>query len=136
MTTDRRGGIRGLLGRPVELMLVGMIRGYQLVISPVLGPRCRFYPSCSRYAVGAIQTHGPITGVVLGSWRILRCHPWNDGGIDLVPSRGGVRDYLAHGNPPERGTNPEGHVDCSGHTDRPGSHRPLASSSITSSTAR
>ena len=76
--------------------MVGMIRVYQLLLSPLLGARCRFYPSCSRYAAAAIQTHGPVVGVFLGARRLLRCHPWNPGGVDLVPPRGGVRSYVAH----------------------------------------
>jgi putative membrane protein insertion efficiency factor len=79
--------------------MLALIRGYQLALSPLLGPRCRYYPSCSHYAAGAIGTHGPIVGVFLGSWRILRCHPWTPGGIDRVPPRGRVVEYLRHGLP-------------------------------------
>ena len=80
----------------IRRAMVGMIRGYQLVLSPLLGPRCRFYPSCSRYAAESIETHGPILGVYLGVRRLLRCHPWNPGGVDLVPPRGGIRAAMAH----------------------------------------
>ena len=60
---------------------VAILRGYRAVISPLYGDVCRYYPSCSAYTMGAIQQHGVIKGVVLGAWRILRCHPWAKGGI-------------------------------------------------------
>jgi len=77
-------------------LLIAPIRAYQLLLSPLLGARCRFYPSCSRYAVESIEVHGPVVGVFLGVRRLLRCHPWNPGGVDLVPPRGGVRACIAH----------------------------------------
>lgn len=79
------------LTRPVVWGLLALIFVYQKVLSPVLGPRCRFYPSCSSYAAEAITVHGPFKGVALGAWRIARCHPWNSGGIDMVPQRGSWR---------------------------------------------
>jgi uncharacterized protein len=72
-------------GRLVAAALVLPIRAYQLVVSPLLGPRCRFYPSCSAYAVEALQVHGPLRGLWLAARRLLRCHPWNPGGLDPVP---------------------------------------------------
>ena len=66
-------------------VVVAPIRLYQRLISPLLGARCRFHPSCSEYAAQAIVRHGPIKGIYLGVRRILRCHPWNPGGIDEVP---------------------------------------------------
>ena len=65
--------------------LVLPIRAYQLLVSPLLGPRCRFYPSCSTYAVEALRVHGPLRGTWLTARRLLRCHPWNPGGLDPVP---------------------------------------------------
>jgi putative membrane protein insertion efficiency factor len=65
--------------------LVAPIRLYKRIISPLLGPRCRFYPSCSDYAATAILTHGPSRGLYLAVRRLLRCHPWNAGGVDHVP---------------------------------------------------
>ena len=62
-----------------------LIRAYQLVLSPLLGPRCRFYPSCSHYAIEAIESHGAIRGSWLSAKRICRCHPFNPGGFDPVP---------------------------------------------------
>ena len=66
-------------------LLRGLIRGYQLFISPLLGPRCRFYPTCSNYALEAIETHGALKGSWLALRRLLRCHPWGGQGYDPVP---------------------------------------------------
>lgn len=71
--------------RLVSFPLVALIRGYQYLISPLLGQRCRFFPTCSEYAVEALQRHGPIKGLSLGLRRILRCHPWHPGGYDPLP---------------------------------------------------
>ncbi len=70
----------------MRFVLKYLIRGYQLAISPFLGPRCRFYPSCSHYAIEAIETHGALRGVWLTLKRISRCHPWHEGGFDPVPA--------------------------------------------------
>jgi putative membrane protein insertion efficiency factor len=67
--------------------LLGLVRGYQLFVSPLLGPRCRFAPSCSHYAAEAIGTHGPLRGLILAGRRLLRCHPWGGSGYDPVPAR-------------------------------------------------
>ncbi len=61
------------------------IRFYQFCISPLMPSVCRFYPSCSKYAAEAVLVHGVIKGSILAIWRILRCHPWSDGGFDPVP---------------------------------------------------
>lgn len=68
-----------------RLALVALIRGYQLIISPLLGPRCRFYPSCSHYAIEALRVHGAGRGSWLTLRRLLRCHPLHPGGVDPVP---------------------------------------------------
>jgi len=60
------------------------IRAYQLLLSPLLGPRCRYYPSCSEYAAQAVQRYGILRGLVLAGWRLLRCNPWSHGGFDPV----------------------------------------------------
>ena len=60
------------------------IRAYQRLISPLLGSRCRYYPSCSEYAAQAIGRFGILRGLVLAGWRLLRCNPWSPGGVDLV----------------------------------------------------
>ena len=69
----------------VARVLVAPIRLYQRLVSPLLGANCRFHPSCSEYAAQAILRHGPFKGLYLGARRLLRCHPWNPGGIDEVP---------------------------------------------------
>ncbi|CDQ11618.1 putative membrane protein insertion efficiency factor [Acidithiobacillus ferrivorans] len=69
----------------VRHVAVVVVRGYQYVISPMLGPRCRFYPTCSEYACQAIERYGIAKGSWLGIKRISRCHPWHSGGVDPVP---------------------------------------------------
>jgi putative membrane protein insertion efficiency factor len=69
----------------MRTLLIGLIRLYQLFISPMLGPSCRFYPSCSEYAVEAIKIHGIFKGGFLVLRRVLRCHPGCEGGHDPVP---------------------------------------------------
>ena len=66
-------------------LLILIIRAYQLTLSRWLGRCCRFYPSCSSYCITAIRTHGAIKGTGLGIWRVLRCNPFNHGGVDFVP---------------------------------------------------
>ncbi|ART64500.1 membrane protein insertion efficiency factor YidD [Kushneria marisflavi] len=65
--------------------LIGLVRVYQYVISPLIGPRCRFWPTCSSYAIEAIELHGPVRGSWLALKRLLRCHPFCAGGVDPVP---------------------------------------------------
>ncbi len=84
-------------GRWLAWPLIGLIKGYQWLISPLLGPRCRFWPSCSHYAIEALRTHGPFRGSVLAGRRILRCHPASAGGIDPVP--GGPSEKLCRDDP-------------------------------------
>ncbi len=60
------------------------IKLYQLLISPLAGARCKYYPSCSEYAVGAVERFGILRGLVLAGWRLLRCNPWSHGGVDFV----------------------------------------------------
>ncbi len=74
-----------LVSRTLSLVLIAVIRGYQLAISPLLGPKCKFYPSCSNYAIGSLDTHGPVKGLILTAVRVCRCHPWQLGGLDPVP---------------------------------------------------
>ena len=67
--------------------LLALIKLYQWTISPLLGPVCKYYPSCSHYGYLAIDRHGAIKGTALTAWRILRCNPWSSGGVDHVPPR-------------------------------------------------
>ncbi|SEH11094.1 membrane protein insertion efficiency factor YidD [Thermoleophilum album] len=61
------------------------IRLYQRLLSPALAPRCKYYPTCSEYAVRALREHGLLRGSALAVWRLLRCNPWSLGGVDPVP---------------------------------------------------
>ena len=82
----------------VASLLIGLIRGYQRLLSPLLGPRCRFYPSCSHYAVGAIRRFGPIRGSGLALRRLARCHPLHPGGYDPLPEEHGGNRCLHAGH--------------------------------------
>ena len=64
-----------------------LVRGYRALVSPLLGPRCKYHPTCSQYALDALRTHGFLRGVVLTAWRLLRCNPWSDGGVDPVSAQ-------------------------------------------------
>jgi putative membrane protein insertion efficiency factor len=66
-------------------LLIWVIRGYQILLSPFFGQQCRFYPTCSAYATQAINRHGAIKGSYYALRRILRCHPWHAGGHDPIP---------------------------------------------------
>jgi uncharacterized protein len=61
-----------------------LVRVYQLLVSPLLPARCKFYPSCSQYALDALREHGFLRGLVLSGWRLLRCNPWSHGGVDYA----------------------------------------------------
>lgn len=83
--------MRGLLravGAPIRLLLLGLIRLYRLTVSPLLGGRCRFHPSCSAYAEEAVRAHGAGKGLLLAVWRVARCSPLGSGGPDPVPEPG------------------------------------------------
>lgn len=84
-----------LLPRNIVLTL---LHGYRAVISPLYGDVCKYYPSCSAYAVGAVQQHGVVKGTFFAGRRVLRCHPWAEGGIDDVPAHAHFRHHLTrHG---------------------------------------
>lgn len=80
-----------------RLLLIGFVRFYQLAISPLLPPSCRYTPSCSQYAVEALQKYGAVRGFILATWRILRCAPWGGSGYDPPRWFGEPR---ADGSPP------------------------------------
>lgn len=71
----------------IRELLMALVRGYRLLLSPWLGSACRFEPTCSRYALDALQQHGAAAGSYLTLRRLVRCHPWCDGGHDPVPAR-------------------------------------------------
>lgn len=68
-----------------RLLLIGLIKLYQWCISPMLGQCCRFYPTCSEYALEAVKKHGAMKGAWLAVRRVAKCHPWHRGGVDRVP---------------------------------------------------
>jgi putative membrane protein insertion efficiency factor len=80
--------------RLLTALLIAPIRLYQRLISPAIGPRCRYYPTCSAYAVEAIREVGPVRGTILAAWRLLRCNPFSAGGIDEVSDR----RFFRHGH--------------------------------------
>ncbi len=84
--------------KPIRTALKLLIRGYQLFVSPILGANCRFAPSCSKYAIEAIDSHGAVRGSWLAVKRIGRCHPWGGAGYDPVPS-GQDHDHTAGARP-------------------------------------
>ena len=69
----------------MKYVLIGILKLYRLLISPLYGNVCRYYPSCSAYALRAVQVHGAVKGSWLAGRRLLRCHPWTPGGYDPVP---------------------------------------------------
>lgn len=74
-------------GLNMKKIFIGFIRGYQRFISPLFPARCRYHPTCSSYMIDAIKIHGTFKGVLMGTCRILRCHPFVKGGIDYVPKK-------------------------------------------------
>ncbi len=81
----------------VSAVFIALIGVYQYTLSPMLGQRCKYYPSCSNYAIGALREHGPIKGISLAGWRLLRCNPFSDGGYDPVPPRHACTDHQHSG---------------------------------------
>ena len=77
-----KSGIANII---IKSVFIYVIKGYQIFISPVLPPACRYYPTCSNYCIQAIEKYGAAKGFVLGAKRVLRCHPFHPGGYDPVP---------------------------------------------------
>jgi putative membrane protein insertion efficiency factor len=80
-------GAPGSAARALRMVVTLPIVAYQRLVSPLLVPRCRYYPSCSQYAVEAIRRFGILRGLVLAAWRLLRCNPWSHGGYDPVEAQ-------------------------------------------------
>ena len=72
---------------PLAWIILAPVKAYQRLVSPLLPPRCKYHPTCSEYAVQAIQTFGILRGAVLAAWRVLRCNPWSHGGYDPVSAQ-------------------------------------------------
>jgi putative membrane protein insertion efficiency factor len=85
------------LGWPLRFVLVNLVRGYQKWISSALPPSCRYHPSCSSYAMQSLETHGAAKGLLLTSWRVLKCNPFTEGGLNPVPPKGKWRAEIDPG---------------------------------------
>jgi putative membrane protein insertion efficiency factor len=73
--------------KALRALVIAPIRLYQVLLSPMVGERCKYYPSCSQYAVDAVSRYGILRGLVLSGWRLLRCNPWSRGGFDPVEAQ-------------------------------------------------
>ena len=80
----------------MKIVLIALMKAYRYAISPILGRHCRFEPSCSEYAIAALETHGALKGAGLSAARLCRCHPWHAGGFDPVPPRASKLFDLTH----------------------------------------
>lgn len=81
----------------MQRLLIAIVRGYRLLLSPWLGSACRFVPTCSVYAIEALERHGALQGSYLAARRLVRCGPWCDGGHDPVPPAGAAGQPVRHG---------------------------------------
>lgn len=98
MLTGRSKSFRSLdTGeRKMRQVVTTALRGYRYLISPLLGPTCRFYPTCSSYAIEAIERHGITRGIWLTLRRLIRCNPWHPGGVDMVPGENASNSGCLH----------------------------------------
>ncbi len=85
--TDAVSRETGPLGRLAIAIVLVPVRLYRRLISPLSGPRCRYHPTCSSYAEQAIRELGPLRGIIVAAWRVLRCNPWSSGGLDPLENR-------------------------------------------------
>lgn len=99
---SRETGARKPLSAALIAVLSAPIRLYQRLISPLLPARCRYYPSCSSYAVEAVRELGPLRGTIAAAWRLARCNPWSNGGLDPLSERTLFRDaHCGHNHSPQ-----------------------------------
>ena len=84
---------------PLAHVAAWLLRAYQLVVSPWVTVSCKYYPSCSEYALQAVRTHGAVRGLGMAGWRLLRCNPWSRGGVDHVPPRATSEPVTVHQHP-------------------------------------
>ena len=103
----RRKSLTGFMRQFVQLVVLRLLRAYKWAISPMFPPACRYVPTCSEYAMEAVERYGALRGGVLAVWRLLRCHPFADGGYDPVVKSGNT--HLSQ----QRGE--VGHPHCVGH---------------------
>ncbi|MDP5008832.1 MAG: membrane protein insertion efficiency factor YidD [Glaciimonas sp.] len=96
----------------MKTILLFLLRCYKLGISPFLGQNCRFYPSCSAYAIEAISTHGALKGVALAACRLGRCHPWHAGGFDPVPPSPSTASTNSPATDPDSSLKPASSPSC------------------------
>jgi uncharacterized protein len=89
---------RTFVRNPVKALFIGAIRAYQVFVSPGLPGRCKYYPSCSHYAIDAIRDYGAARGSILAAWRILRCNPLSNGGYDPVSRQKLFATRCSHGD--------------------------------------
>ncbi len=108
------------LDNPPRMLFLGLIRLYQVVISPAIPSRCKYYPSCSQYALDAVREYGAVRGFILASWRVLRCNPLSYGGYDPVS-----RQTLFRSHVHERLSDGVGHGSCDCACDGVGHSRPV-----------
>ena len=85
------GGVLGAVKQAPQNFLIALLKLYRTIVSPLYGDVCRYFPSCSAYALEAVTVHGAVRGLGLSVMRLLRCHPWAAGGIDRIP--GGGREF-------------------------------------------
>jgi len=112
--SGRQSALR-FLRNPIETLLVGLIRFYQVVISPGIPSRCKYYPSCSQYALDAVREYGVARGFILAFWRVLRCNPLSYGGHDPVSRQKLFRGRVREGVALEAADPADGHSASCGH---------------------
>jgi uncharacterized protein len=104
----RLPGLARMLGQLPRQLLLGIVLGYRLLFKPWLGNACRFEPTCSAYALQALRQHGALAGGGLAAGRLLRCHPWCQGGVDEVPQHlSGLFTRLLSGRTPDPQPEPD-----------------------------